>query len=119
FYGQIEQLWAYAFRLLIWLFLLVWLGVQFYSLPLFFTQDEPSLRLAWRNGALLAAKYPLTTLVLLLLTLLILGFSLLTGILIGLGGVSLVCVLAAVATRQLLARELDIELEPAGSPHED
>ena len=118
-YGQMTQIWAFAVRLLLWLVLLSWLGVQFYTVPLYFTQKESSLRLAWRNGALLAAKYPVTTFVLLVVAWLILVFSLLTGIMFGLGGFALVTVLAAVATRQLLAQELNIELEPAGSPKED
>ena len=77
------------------------------------------LRLAWRNGALLAAKYPVTTLILLIVAMVILAFSLLTGVMFGLGGFALLTVLAAVATRQLLAQELAIELEPDGATGED
>lgn len=52
---------------LVWLWiLLVWLMLAQYVYPLYWQQDEPNLRLAFRNAALLTAKYPLYTLLLLL-----------------------------------------------------
>lgn len=62
---------------LVWLWiLLIWLLVAQYIFPLFWQQDEPNVRLAFRNAALLAAKYPLYSLLMLFfqITLILIAF---------------------------------------------
>jgi len=46
--------------------LLFWLLLQFYALPFLFEQEQPSLRLALRNGAVMIGRNPGFTLALLL-----------------------------------------------------
>jgi uncharacterized membrane protein YesL len=58
----------------IWLFIFVLMISQYYF-PLFWQQDEPSLRLILRNAVLLALQHPLYTFLMLLFQLLMLGLS--------------------------------------------
>lgn len=48
-----------------------WLLISQYLFPLFWQQDEPNIRLAFRNAALLTAKYPLYSLLLFLFQILL------------------------------------------------
>ncbi len=62
-----------------WLFIValaLWLVVNWYALAFLFQQKEPSLRQALRNGGVLLLQNPLFTLVLVALTALLLGLSL-------------------------------------------
>ena len=76
FYVYLNTLWW--LRLLgyvcIWLLLFV-LMVGQYTFPLFWQQDEPDLRLALRNSALLTLQRPLYTLLILIFQLVIIGIS--------------------------------------------
>lgn len=73
------NVWFYAnsegwlrFISLVWLWvLLLWLLISQYLFPLFWQQDEPNIRLAFRNAALLTAKYPLYSLLLFLFQILL------------------------------------------------
>lgn len=38
------------------IFLIIWLFLQLYALPLLFEQEQPSLRLAWRNAAVMLGQ---------------------------------------------------------------
>ncbi len=57
-----------------WLFV-VSLMVGQYVFPLFWQQDEPSIKLAWRNAAILALRHPLYTFLLLLFQLVLIVAS--------------------------------------------
>lgn len=58
----------------IWLFIFVLMISQYYF-PLFWQQDEPSIRLILRNAVLLALQHPLYTFLMLVFQLLMLGLS--------------------------------------------
>jgi hypothetical protein len=81
----------------VWVFALVlWFGVQFYVWPIFYAMERPTLAGAFRNAAVMAIRSPLFTLaswalaavILVLSSLLLLAWLLLTG--------SLLAVLATV-----------------------
>ncbi|MBI1299419.1 hypothetical protein GC175_31205 [bacterium] len=61
----------------IWVFILVMMSSQ-YFFPLFWQQDEPSLKMVFRNGVLLAVRYPLYTFLMLLFQILLLVISVVT-----------------------------------------
>lgn len=56
--------------------LALWLVANWYALAFLFQQKEPSLRLALRNGAVLLFQNPLFTLVLVVITAVLIGLSL-------------------------------------------
>lgn len=58
----------------LWMLLLV-LMISQYFIPLFWQQDEPSIKLALRNATILALKHPLYTLLILLFQLVLLALS--------------------------------------------
>jgi hypothetical protein len=58
----------------IWLFIFVLMISQYYF-PLFWQQDDPSIRLILRNAVLLALQHPLYTFLLLLFQILLIGIS--------------------------------------------
>jgi uncharacterized membrane protein YesL len=58
----------------VWLFVFVLMISQYYF-PLFWQQDEPSIRLVLRNAVLLALQHPLYTFLMLLFQLIMLGLS--------------------------------------------
>jgi hypothetical protein len=61
----------------IWVFILVMMSSQ-YFFPLLWQQDEPSLKMVFRNGVLLAIRYPLYTFLMLLFQILLLVISVVT-----------------------------------------
>jgi uncharacterized membrane protein YesL len=58
----------------LWMLLLV-LMISQYFIPLFWQQDEPSIKLALRNATILALRNPLYTLLILLFQLVLLALS--------------------------------------------
>lgn len=58
----------------LWMLLLV-LMISQYFIPLFWQQDEPSIKLALRNATILALKHPLYTLLILLFQVVLLALS--------------------------------------------
>ena len=58
----------------LWILLLVLMMMQFFF-PLFWQQDEPSLKLVLRNAFLLAVRYPVYTILMLLFQLVFLALS--------------------------------------------
>lgn len=56
--------------------LALWLVTNWYALAFLFQQQEPSLRLALRNGAVLLFQNPLFTLILVVITAVLIGLSL-------------------------------------------
>lgn len=70
-----RQGWLMLFGVLMaWVLLLFLLGGQ-YFFPLYWQQDEPNLKLILRNGLLLAVRYPLYTLLMLLFQVLLVALS--------------------------------------------
>lgn len=65
FYANSGGMLRYVGLVWLWVFLL-WLLIAQYLFPLFWQQDEPNIRLALRNAALLTARYPLYSILLLL-----------------------------------------------------
>lgn len=75
FYANISNWLAYL--TLIWIYILVmWLGVLLYVFPMALAQEDKSLRLIYRNSAILAFGRPLFTLVVGVLSLALLALSL-------------------------------------------
>ncbi|NPV06723.1 MAG: DUF624 domain-containing protein [Anaerolineae bacterium] len=74
FYSQMPNLLAYL--TIVWIYiLLVWAGVLIYVFPLALEQEDKSVKLIYRNAALLAASRPLFTLVVAILSLVLLVAS--------------------------------------------
>lgn len=70
-----RQGWLMLFGVLMaWVLLLFLMGGQ-YFFPLYWQQDEPNLKLILRNGLLLAVRYPLYTLLMLLFQVLLIVLS--------------------------------------------
>ncbi len=65
FYGNAVGFMRYIGIVWLWL-LFLWLLIGQYLFPLLWQQDEPNVRLALRNAALLAVKYPLYSILMLL-----------------------------------------------------
>ncbi|HRJ45266.1 MAG: hypothetical protein KJZ86_14505 [Caldilineaceae bacterium] len=75
FYGNSLTTWSRLITILwLWVIVLVMMGGQ-YLLPLFWQQDDPSLRLIFRNAFILALQHPLYTLLMLLFQLTLIGVS--------------------------------------------
>jgi uncharacterized membrane protein YesL len=77
FYTQGNATWALLARSLIVSGTLIWALLQLYVFPLLIRQDEPSLKLAYRNALVLMARHPLVTLVVVLLGVALFALSLL------------------------------------------
>lgn len=70
-----RQGWLMLFGVLMaWVLLIFLMGGQ-YFFPLYWQQDEPNLKLILRNGLLLAVRYPLYTLLMLLFQVLLIALS--------------------------------------------
>ena len=98
----------------VWIMLLVLMLSQ-YIFPLFWQQDEPSIKLVLRNAFLLALRYPLYTLLLLIFQILIIGVS----VAITLPAVLLMPALVAIAANFGLAgvlQEMGMAPEPPEIP---
>lgn len=78
FYAGLQAEWAGYLQAFFILLALVWLGLQFYALPLFMEQEEKSLWQSWRNGALTILASPGHALVILSAAFLIAAFSIRT-----------------------------------------
>ncbi|MGB5051577.1 MAG: hypothetical protein WBO46_21705, partial [Caldilineaceae bacterium] len=77
FYGNGTASWSRFVAILwLWVIVLVMMGGQ-YFLPLFWQQDDPSLRLVFRNAFILALQHPLYTLLMLIfqITLIVVSFA--------------------------------------------
>ncbi len=75
FYGSIQAAVAPYIRVFVITVMLVWLSTQFYALAFFMEQEDKRLRVALRNGVLTTLAAPFFSLILLILTLFLLGFS--------------------------------------------
>lgn len=77
FYSNSPSTWGrFVVILWLWVLVLVMMGGQ-YLLPLYFQQDDPSLRLLVRNAFILALQHPLYTLLMLIfqITLVVVSFA--------------------------------------------
>jgi uncharacterized membrane protein YesL len=93
FYGGIDQDWATIIQGVMIVVGVLWITIQFYTLPFLMLQTEQSLRLAWKNAFLTAVASPLHTLVTLVISVLFIVPSLLFFIPLFLGAQGLVAVL--------------------------
>lgn len=87
-------LWAYG--------LLFWLALHVYVYPLLFRQEEPSIRLLYRNAFLLVIRRPLFSLTVLVLWLLTLALGAFT-FLAAFGGLALAAAIQQNAAAQILS----------------
>jgi len=94
----------------LWIFLLVVMVLQ-YVFPLFWQQDEPQIRLVLRNALLLALRYPLYTLLMLLFQLFLLVISLVLTLPLILLTPALLALTANFALTGIL-QEMDLAPEP-------
>lgn len=75
FYTGSEAAWMRIFGIAwLWIFVLILMMIQFFF-PLFWQQDEPSLKLVLRNSFLLAVRYPVYTFLMLLFQVVFLALS--------------------------------------------
>ncbi|MGB9594335.1 MAG: hypothetical protein ACPL7R_09405 [Anaerolineae bacterium] len=85
---------------ILWAFVgFVWLGIQFYLLPLLVDQRDKSLRALFKNAAILAVSRPLFNLVLLVIVVILAAGMVLSGVLAALFLFVVVSVIGAVALR--------------------
>jgi hypothetical protein len=98
FYAEGTHLLAQIAQMIMLVGLLVWVALQFYTVPSLMAQEEKSLRLAWYMSWLMIWKEPGYTLVLLLTTTSLMALILLTqGLAFVLGGASLLALIGAQA----------------------
>lgn len=101
FYGQVDAVWGVFLQGLFLGLSVLWLVVQFYTLPYLMEQDQQQLRLALRNGLLTVLASPGYTLVLVGVAALITVLSLLLVMPLFLGAPGLVALLG---TRAVMER---------------
>jgi hypothetical protein len=98
FYAEGTHLLAQIAQMIMLVGLLLWIALQFYTVPTLMAQEEKSLRLAWYTSWLMIWRQPGYTLVLLLTTTSLMALILLTqGLAFVLGGVSLLALIGAQA----------------------
>lgn len=61
FYSRQEAGWAVWALIITQTMLLTWLALQLYTFPLLLEQEEPRLRTAWRNSAIVYFRRPLSS----------------------------------------------------------
>jgi uncharacterized membrane protein YesL len=101
FYGQIDAVWALGLQVFVLGLGLLWLSIQFYTLPYMMEQDQKQLRLALRNGLITTLAAPVYTLMLLSLSavLVVLSFVLVFPLIMGAPGL-----IAALGNHAVLER---------------
>jgi uncharacterized membrane protein YesL len=75
FYGRVNTTWALLVRSVVFSMAIIWAVLQLYVFPLLIRQDTPSLKLAYRNGLILISAWPLLTIVVIVLALVLLILS--------------------------------------------
>jgi uncharacterized membrane protein YesL len=96
---------------MIWIYLLfTWLAVQMYLYPMLLTVERASVPLIYRNALLLAFRRPISTLVVLVMWLLVLVVSSVTGLVLVLG------LVVAAIMQQALTLRLVAGLVPRQGP---
>src|SRR5574338_256721 len=66
FYSNVEAAWGLYLVIFVGLLTFVWIGTNFYGLAYYFMMEQPSLKVALRNGALTTLASPIYTLILLI-----------------------------------------------------
>ena len=110
--------WLPALGLLWFWVLLFSLLAGMYLIPLFWQQDEPHIRLALRNAALLTLKYPLYSLLMLIFLLLMLALSFVTVLPMVLLAPALIAITGNFALAGML-QEMGLSPEPPEGPARD
>ncbi|KAA3656274.1 MAG: hypothetical protein DWQ04_31585 [Chloroflexi bacterium] len=93
FYGSSSTAWGFWGVIVVVIITLMWLMLQLYTVPVLMWQDEMSLKLAWKNAAVLLLQAPLFSIIFLLFTVIIWIISAISGALMVFGGISLTSVL--------------------------
>jgi uncharacterized membrane protein YesL len=101
FYGQVRSVWGLSLQMVVLMVTLLWLAAQFYALPFLLEQEQKRLLLAVKNGLRTSLASPGYTLIVVLLTILVSGVSLILVFPLILGVPGLIAVLA---NRALLER---------------
>lgn len=114
FYAQAQGALRYFAIFWIWLFFMSFLVIQ-YMFPLFWQQDEPSIRMTLRNATLLALRHPLYSLLMALfeLVLILLSIGLTLPLLILTPAMLSLCGNFALAG---LLQEMDLAPQPPETP---
>jgi uncharacterized membrane protein YesL len=101
FYGQVRSVWGLSLQMMVLVICLLWLSAQFYTLPFLLEQEQKRILLAVKNGLMTSLASPIYTLVIVVLTVLVSGVSLILVFPLILGVPGLVAVLS---NRALLER---------------
>jgi uncharacterized membrane protein YesL len=107
FYGNLDAAWALIFRSLIISAAIIWGGMQLYVFPLLIRQEDPSLRLAYRNGLVLMGAQPILTILLFLVVIVLLLISVRLTIPLLVLTFALIALLANRAVAEALKEETD------------
>lgn len=107
---------AVPIQLLFLVALAVWIVINWYALAFLFQQKETSLRQALRNGGVLLLQHPLLTLILVVITAILLGLSLILIIVNLLFAPMLVALISTHAVLNRLA--LFRAAQQTGTPHD-
>ena len=83
----------------------IWIIWQFFSLSCFFLQEQKTLKIAWKNGAVIIIKNPLYVLIISLVILALLVLSFYTYIPLAFGSIPLIAILSLRAVQATIVPE--------------
>ena len=106
FYGNIRAQWAEIAQILIIGFTLFWGILQLVALPIYPRLEEPGFKLAMRNAVVVMGRYPLATLSLIAVVVVIGVISYFFQIIILLGAFSIITIVANRMVGAIIKREL-------------
>jgi uncharacterized membrane protein YesL len=104
FYGNFQARWSTYVQGMFVGLLLLWLGIQFFSLPYLIIQEDKSLRVAWKNSLLTLLASPIFGLIVGVFAFLIILLSIFIVVPIFLGAGSLLAILANLAVQNRLEK---------------
>lgn len=90
FYLNIGTVWGIWLAMLSGIILAFWAAMQLYTPPVLMWQENPSLRMAWRNAFVLSVQSPISSLLYLLIAVVLIVISFGTGVILLIGGPTLV-----------------------------
>jgi uncharacterized membrane protein YesL len=99
FYSQLDIIWLQGVPLMMVILGIVWIILQFYTLPFLMLQEDKSLKNALRNAYVISALNPGYTLVIFSFALLVVVLSVLIMLPLFLGALPLLSILGVQATR--------------------
>lgn len=111
FYARLEAEWAGFAQMVVLAISLFWAILQLLALPFYPRLERPGFKLALRNAGVVLGRYPLTSVFLLILVLLIAGVASFFPVVYFLGAFSIVVVLANRVVAAILAKERQREEE--------